>query len=375
MTQDVQGFVAPGFEPVAEAFGAALAAGVELGAGFAAQIEGETVVELWGGWADRARTRPWARDTLVPVFSTTKPIAALTIARAMDAGRLSLETPIAGLWPAFAAHGKGAVTVGQGLSHQAGVPGFPDPIDPGLWLDPPALGAALAALAPMWQPGTANGYHPLTYGYIAGEIARRADPTGRTLGVQLQEDVCGPAGVDFRIGLPDVEHPRCAELARPKEAPDLGPITPEKRAAFLTPWAAPNRGTAEWRRAEIPSANGHGTAATTAALYSVYANDGRLGGRAVVSADTLAAFTQVQIAGPDRVLPFDLTWAAGIMVNTNRVYGPNPQAFGHSGWGGSCGLADPDRRLSAAYVMNRQSNALMGDPRATALIGALYGCL
>lgn len=369
----LQGYVAPGFEPVAEAFAEGLAG--ELGAGFAATIEGETVVALWGGFADRAQTTPWAPDTLVPVYSTTKPIAAITLARLIDTAGLSFEAPVASLWPAFAAQGKGAVTIAQALSHQAGVPGFVEPIDPALWLDPPALAEQLAALAPLWPPGTQSGYHPLTYGYLAGEIARRADPAGRTLGAQLRAEITGPAGVDFWIGLPDAHHARCAEIARPRDLPQLGPITPEKRAAFLTKWAAPDRGGPDWRRAEIPSANGHGTALSVAQLYAILANDGRLGARAILSKAALAALVAVRCQGPDRVLPFDLTWAAGVLINSNGFYGPNPAALGHSGWGGSCGLADADRRLSAAYVMNRQSNALMGDPRAMRLIAALYGCL
>ena len=246
-----------------------------------------------------------------------------------------------------------------------------------MWLNPglAAPSERLAALAPLWPPGTQSGYHPLTFGYIAGEIARRADPAGRTLGAQLRAEITGPAGIDFWIGLPDAHHARCAEIARPKDLPQLGAITPEKRAAFLTKWAAPDRGGAEWRRAEIPSANGHGTALSVAQLYSILANDGRLGSRPILSAAALSALVAPRSAGPDRVVPFDLTWAAGVLINSNGFFGPNPTALGHSGWGGSCGLADADRRLSAAYVMNRQSNALMGDPRPMRLIAALYGCL
>lgn len=373
MIETPHGPVAPGFEPVADAFADNFARGEELGAGFAAFLDGELVVDLTGGHADRARTRPWDQATLVPVYSTTKPIAAIVIARLQDQGLLALDEPIGRLWPQFEAHGK-TVTIAQAMSHQAGVPGFVDPIDPGLWLDPPALAAALAALEPMWPPGTRNGYHPLTWGYIVGELAARA-MAGRSLGTHLREEVCGPLGIDFWIGLPPGEHGRTAEISRPKAMPDLSTATPERRAAFLTPWAAPNRGGAEWRETEIPSANGHGTARAVAALYGVFANQGRIGATQVLSPATLADLTRLRISGQDLVLPFHIDWAAGIMRNSNLRWGPNPGGLGHAGWGGSCGFADPDRHLSGAYVMNRQSNALLGDDRAGRLIGALYGCL
>jgi CubicO group peptidase (beta-lactamase class C family) len=367
------GQVAPGFEPVADAFADNFARGEELGAGFCAILDGEVVVDLVGGHADRARTRAWEADTLVPVYSTTKPVAALVMARLQDQGLLALDEPVGRLWPEFTVHGKD-ISIAQAMSHQAGVPGFPDPIDPGLWLDPPALARALAELAPMWPPGTANGYHPLTYGYIVGELAARA-MAGRTLGTHLRDEVCGPLGIDFWIGLPDAHHDRCAEISRPRALPELSTPTPERRAAFLTPWSAPNRGGAEWRRTEIPSANGHGTAKAVATLYGIFANGGRIAGAQVVSEAAMADLTRLRIQGPDKVLPFEIAWAAGVMRNSNLRYGPNPATLGHSGWGGSCGFGDPDRHLSASYVMNRQSNALLGDERAGRLIGALYGCL
>jgi CubicO group peptidase (beta-lactamase class C family) len=191
-------YVAKGFEPVLAAFETNFAEGLELGAGFCAVVEGEVVVDLVGGYADRAKTKAWTSETLVPIYSTTKPIAAMVLARLQDQGKLSFDDPIGWLWPEFTAHGKD-VTIAQALSHQAGVPGFVDPIDPALWLNPPALAAALAQLEPMWPPGTANGYHPLTYGYIAGELALRAQ--GTTLGTQLRGEICAPLGLDFWIGL------------------------------------------------------------------------------------------------------------------------------------------------------------------------------
>jgi len=368
-----QGSVAPGFEKVAEAFAQNFEDGAELGASFAAIVDGEVVADLWGGYADRNKTRLWDADTLVPVYSTTKAIAALVVARLVDDGALDYDAPVASVWPEFAANGKAEITLAQALSHQGGLCGFKDPIDPALWLDPPALAAALAPLAPLWPPGAASGYHPLTWGYIAGEIALRA--SGRTLGTILAEDICDRFGIDFWIGLPDEEHERCAEIQKPKTAPVLGELTELKRIAFMTKWSAPDRGGALWRRIEIPSANGHGTALSVAQLYGVYANGGLLDGETVIGTEPFAALTKTRIDNDDLVLPGRVQFAAGPMRNVSGVYGPNPHTLAHSGWGGSMGLGDPDRRLSAGYVMNRQDHHLQGDPRPRRLIEALYGCL
>lgn len=368
----IDGRCAPGFEPVRRAFAANFAEGFETGAGFAVVRDGEVLVELWGGHRNKERTQPWGADTLAPLFSTTKPISALVIAHLVGRGLLDYEAPVADYWPEWGADKK-SVTVAGVLSHQAGLPGFVDPIDPALWLDPPALAAALARTAPLWPPQTAHGYHPMTWGYLAGALAAQA--AGRTLGAILREAICAPLGLDFWIGLPAQEDHRLAQMIRPTELPELGEITPVKRAAFLTRWAAPDRGAEAWRRVEIPSANGHGGALATAMLYQAYACEGRIRGVEVVARDALRAAVRTRCEGPDLVLPFFLTWAAGVMRNSRLVYGPNPATLGHSGWGGSMALADPDRRLSAAYVMNRQSNKLQGDRRAARLIEALYSCL
>ncbi len=360
------GHVRAGFGPVEDVFRASLAAGDDHGAAFCAIVDGEVVVNLWGGWASRDMSRSWEASTLVPVYSTTKGIAALVVAMAVERLPAGYETPVAEVWPEFAARGKGAVTIGEAMSHCAGLPGFADPIDPALWLDPPACAAAIAALAPMWPPGRAHGYHPLTWGYIAGEIVRRI--TGKSLGTVLRAEVCIPSGIDFWIGLPATEHARCADILRPKALPDLGPPTPARRAAFLSRWSAPDRGGAIWREVEIPSANGHGTAAAVAALYHIYASSGA----GLVGADTFAALTRARADGEDLVLPMATRFGAGIMLNSHGYFGPNPSALGHCGWGGSMAIADPAARLSAAYVMNRQSNILVGDQRAVRLVRAVY---
>ncbi|MEO0982667.1 MAG: serine hydrolase domain-containing protein [Pseudomonadota bacterium] len=377
----VDGYAADGLGGVRDAFQANFDEDLELGAGFAVWLDGELVVDLRGGWADRARKTPWGPDTIVPVYSTTKGVAALVIAHLIDqAPGVSYETPVADLWPEFGAAGKDRVTLAELLSHQAGLPGFVEPIDPALWLDPPALAAALAPLPPLWTPGDGSGYHPLTWGYLAGEIAQRL--AGRSLGTVLKEVFTNADGalprreiIDFRIGTPPSEHARCADIKRPSALAELGELNEFKRAAFMTKWAAPDRGGAVWREVEIPSANGHGTAAAVARLYSIYAHGGRLRDREFISADTFAAFTKPRTIGPDRVLPFEMEFAAGVFRNNNLIYGPNPETLAHAGWGGSMAFGDPDRGLAAAYVMNRQSNKLQGDARPARLIDALYAAL
>ena len=373
---EIHGFCPPQFAPVREAFATNFAEGGELGARFTACIGGEIVVDLWGGWADRAQTQPFGEDTLTPVFSTTKAVTALVIARAVEAGRLDYEQPVADLWPEFAQSGKAAVTVAQALSHQAGLSGFTEPMEPAAWFDWTAICARLAAMTPLWPLGEGSGYHPVTWGYLAGEIFRRA--TGRTIGRALAEDLAAPFELDLWIGLPDSEAGRVAALQRPSGMPDLGEITEPKRAAFLTPWASPGgRGSADWRRAEIPSVNGHATALALARLMSLVANQGELDGRRLLSRNTLAALMRERVAGEDRVLPFHLSWGAGLTRTSapNWPFGPGAQSVGHYGWGGSCAFADPDARVSGAYVMNRQSTVLVGDERALRLIAALYEAL
>lgn len=369
----ISGFTAPGFDPVRDAFEANFAEDKELGAGFSAYLDGDLIVDLYGGYADRKKQAAWDERTIVPIFSTTKPIAALVLARVIDALPAGYETPVADVWPEFAANGKDAVTIAEMVSHQAGLPGFAEPIDPTLWLDPQACTAALAALPPLWSPGTDHGYHPLSWGYLIGELVRRID--GRSLGTILRDEIAAPAEIDFQIGTPEADHSRIAEIMRPRALPDLGELNEATKIAFLKKWSAPDRGGAIWREIEIPSANGIGTAQAVARLYGIYAHGGLRNGTRIISETAFDALTQSRVKGQDLVLPYVTEFAAGVMRNNLGLYGPNPDTLCHSGWGGSLALADPDRQLSAAYVMNRQSNSLQADPRATLLVQAIYSCL
>jgi CubicO group peptidase (beta-lactamase class C family) len=248
MSIEIHGKVAPGFEPVRDAFAENFAERGEIGAAFALHQDGETLVDIHAGHADRKKSRAWQADTLVPVFSTGKAVTALVMAWLVDQGRIAYDTPLAEVWPEFAAEGKDAVTLAQALSHQAGLPGIPDEMEPAEWFDREAIEARLAAMAPMWPLGEGSGYHPITFGFLADAAARRVDAKGRTVGGILREEIAGPRGIDVFIGTPESEHERCAEHALPPRAPNLGQINPCKEAAFLKPWSSPGRrGAAEWR--------------------------------------------------------------------------------------------------------------------------------
>ena len=374
---DIHGLCPDRFAAVKDAFAANFTEAPEglneQAARFSVCIEGEVVIDLWGGWADAAKTVPYDQNTLTPVFSTGKAVMALLIATCVERGVLDYDTPVASYWPAFGQASKDAVTVGQMMSHQAGLPGFAETVDPTIWFDRQAVLDRLAAQAPMWPPGAASGYHPITIGFLAGELFRLAD--GRSMGAALREDFAAPFGLDLWVGLPEAEHGRVASLRKPASAPDLGTIDSIKTSAFLDRGSAPGgRGSTAWRAMEMPSANLHGTARDLARIMGVMANGGRLDGQTVLSPGVLAEMLRERIHGRDKVVPFDVGWAAGLMRNEGPyIFGPNPTAVGHCGWGGSCAFADPDARVSGAYVMTRQSPHLIGDPRAVRLIGAFYG--
>jgi CubicO group peptidase (beta-lactamase class C family) len=357
----------------------------ELGAAVAVTVDGVTVVDLWGGWADPARTRPWERDTLVNVWSTTKGPVALCAHILADRGLLDLDAPVATYWPEFAAAGKEKVLVRHLLSHRAGLTGPREPHSFADLCDWELTTARLAATEPWWEPGTRSGYHALTYGHLVGEVVRRI--SGLRPGAFLKREVTGPLGVDFTIGLPEREAGRAATLVHAPAAPAseqaavFSQLTPAALAALTNPAVgAKEANTPAWRAAEIPAANGHGTARAVAALYGVLAGRGTYGGHRVLSAEAAERVREGQGACRDLVLGagFDGETEAGLglwLSGPHGSYGPNPRAFGHDGFGGSCGLADPEAGLSLGYVMNRMGSRIADDPRKMALVEAVYSAL
>ncbi|MFI9169898.1 serine hydrolase domain-containing protein [Streptomyces lincolnensis] len=357
----------------------------EMGAAVAVTVGGTTVVDLWGGWADAAGTRPWERDTLVNVWSTSKGPVALCAHLLADRGLLDFDAPVAAYWPEFAAAGKEGVLVRHLLSHRAGLSGLREPHSLAQLYDWELTTKRLAAMEPWWEPGTVSGYHALTYGFLVGEVVRRI--SGLLPGAFLEREVTGPLGIDFTIGLPEKEAGRAAELVQPAVAPSseqaaiFSQLAPAALAALTNPGAgAAAAHSADWRAAEIPAANGHGTARAIAALYGVFAGQGLYGGRRVLSPEAAERVREGQGSCRDLVLGagFEHETEIGLglwLSGPNGSYGPNPRAYGHDGFGGSCGLADPEAGVSLGYVMNRMGPHIADDPRKMALVDALYSAL
>ncbi len=349
----------------------------ELGFQFCIKQHGETLIDIRAGWTDRKHTTEVADDTLFSIFSSGKAMAALVIAWLVEEDHIGYEQPIDTIWPEFAQAGKAGLTVAQLMSHQGGVSGITNPEWSAKdWFDWHKTIAQLEQQTPIFEPGSASGYHPVTYGFLAGEIARRVDPEQRTLGMILREELCQRENADVWIGLPSSEHDRCADMQKPKAMADMGEITDATRWAFMKPWSSPGgMGAAAWRETELAGSNCQATARGLATLMQMGV-DGRIGSSAVLSEDTLAAFSKSRITGQDLVLPFELDFAAGVMRNDpNYFYGPTAATLGHSGWGGSCVFADPVTGLHGAYAMNRQRNTLLGDVRPRALIDEVYKAL
>ncbi|QDN96568.1 beta-lactamase family protein [Streptomyces sp. S1A1-8] len=357
----------------------------ELGAAVTVTLDGESVVDLWGGWADAARTRPWERETLVNVWSTSKGPTALCAHILADRGLLDFDAPVAAYWPEFAAAGKESVLVRHLLSHRAGLAGLREPHDLAQLCDWELTVERLAAQEPWWEPGTRSGYHALTFGHLVGEVVRRV--SGLRPGAFLEREVTGPLGIDFTIGLPEKEAERAAELVHPRvassseQAAIFAQLAPAAVAALANPLVgAAEANTARWRAAEIPAANGHGTARAVAALYGIFAGRGAYGSRQVLSPEAAERVREGQGSCRDLVLGagFEHETETGLglwLSGPNGSYGPNPRAFGHDGFGGSCGLADPESGLSLGYVMNRMGPHIADDPRKMALVDALYSAL
>ena len=361
------------FDPVRDAFAKNFADGDELGACFAVCIDGQLAVDLRGGYVDRKQETLWSEDTIACIYSSGKAVLTLLIAREVSNGALDYEKPVAEYWPEFASAGKESITIAEALSHQGGLCGFPDEMSPADWLDWDLICSRLAAMAPLWEPGSASGYHPQTFGFIAGELLRRV--TGSSVGDILRRDF-ESQGLQIYCGMRHDQFARAASMRKPPKPPDLGEINDYTKVAFLTPWYSPAKVDPEdWAAAEIPASNMHADARSLARAIFPFANNGSCTDGDPYLYDDWEVALEDRISGPDLVLPFNLTWAAGVMRNTLGHFGPNERAYGHAGFGGSCVMFEPQNRVSMAYVMNKMSPYLVGDPRAKRLINVVYECL
>lgn len=374
-----EGFVAPGFEAAREVFAenfARVGDYQEVGASLAAFHRGRCVVDLWGGYADAARTRKWTRDTLINVWSSTKGITAAAVGLCVEWGLMRYGDKVASVWPEFAEAGKADITLAQVMSHQAGLPGFVEKTSVDDQCDWDACCTKLARQAPVWRPGTASSYHAMTYGWLAGEIVRRV--SGRRFGAFVHDHIAKRLDASLFIGLPASEEHRVAEMIAPKRMTDASalPLPAPARMAISNPEqdpTAPNQRA--WREAEIPAANAQTNAISLAKLYASLVSGGTGDVSRLLSSEIVATMTSpaAPAGRQDMFLGFKDSWGLGLALNTPGIYGPNPRAFGHSGWGGSFGCADPDAEIAIGYVCNQMGPELVGDPRTQGLCNAILG--
>lgn len=374
---EISGTCAPGFEAVRDAFAANFDQGNELGASACVTLRGETVVDLWGGDRDQDGT-PWERDTIVNVWSTTKTMAATTLLVLADRGDLDLDAPIARYWPEFAANGKDQITMAQVMGHTAGLPGFAPAIAVTDLYDQDACAANLAAQAPWWEPGTMSGYHLITQGYLEAEVVRRI--TGRTLGEFFRDEIAGPLGADFHIGLPESEEDRVGYVVPPTDAlgvvSGMDPDSIAVRAGTSVAVTGNEQNTREWRAAEIPAAGGTSNARGVARVHAMLANGGTLDGVRLLSPEGVDRIFVEQCHQTDAVLGVQMRLGTGFgLMNDLIPLSPNPRSCFWGGWGGSICVVDVDAQVSIAYVMNKMAGGLVGDMRGAMVVLAAMGAL
>ncbi len=388
----VTGTVADGFEGVRDAFEANFTEHGDIGAGVAVFVDGECVVDLTGGVVDPVSGTAYGPDALQLVFSSTKGVAAICAHLLAQRGQLDFSSKVVDVWPEFGANGKDDATIADIMSHRVGLPVIDERLTLDQVLDIDPVVHALASQAPLWEPGTAHGYHALTYGWLVGEIVKRVD--GRPIGQFVAEELSGPLGLDLWIGLPDEHHDRVVPLIAmdPTESsfdltdPEIAPLLADLATAFLDPESVTNRalhlngafglggGGMSWNqpevwRSQIPAANGITNARSLAALYAACVSE--IGGVRILDDETVKRATEERSEGRDRTLVVPTRFGLGFFIPSTFSPLMGPGSFGHAGAGGSHGLADADRRIGFAYVMNKMSANLSNDPRTSGLIAAV----
>jgi CubicO group peptidase (beta-lactamase class C family) len=378
---EIQGTFDERFAGVRDVLSANLDRGADVGASVCVVHDGRTVVDIWGGTIDDAGT-PWAEDTIINVWSTTKTMTALTALLLADRGELDLHQRVAHYWPEFAANGKGDIEVRHLLGHTAGLSGWQEPMTEADVCDWDKATSLLAAQAPWWEPGTASGYHALTQGFLVGEVIRRASG-GTTVGELFAKELAGPLGADLHIGT-GAEHDHRVARVIPPENPSLvgtalGEVDPDSilvRTLTNPPLLAEWSWTDAWRRAEIPAANGHGNARSVARVQSVLSHSGEVDGARLLSPAGCDAVFEQQSRGTDHVFQAPMTFGMGYGISTPEMpIGPNQRTCFWGGWGGSVVVNDLDNRLTIAYVMNRMGEGTTGDDRGLGVVFAAYGAV
>jgi CubicO group peptidase (beta-lactamase class C family) len=374
----IQGFAKERFAPVRDSFAGNFASGADIGASCCVTKNGETVVDLWGGFADAAKTRPWQRDTIINVYSTTKTMTALTALLLADRGLIDFAAPVANYWPEFAANGKARVTVAHLMSHSAGLSGWKEKITTADLYDWEKMTSLLAAQAPFWEPGTAPGYHALTQGYLVGEVIRRV--TGKSIGAVFREQIAGPLGADFWIGLPASEDARVAELIPPPPGEGAGDNLAAMNEIQRNMAGNPRidvsaTKTRAWRGAEIPAAGGTGNARSVAEIHAILANGGVARGQRFMSEAGCRRALELQVEGSDLAMGVPARFGLGFGLAGGLVPLPNPNTIFWGGYGGSIAIIDMDARMSISYVMNVMRGTTTGDVRGFGIAMAAWQSL
>jgi CubicO group peptidase (beta-lactamase class C family) len=363
---EINGFCDDSFSGVRDAFVGNFEAGNELGASVAVTHHGKPVVDLWAGDADE-HGRPWLEDTIVNVYSTTKTMTFTCVLMLADRGLVDFDEPVATYWPEFAANGKEGVLLRHLMSHSAGLSGFDPAITATDLYDWDGICKGLAAQAPWWEPGTGSGYHLVTQGYLLGEVVRRV--TGKSVGTFFRDEIAGPLGADFFIGLPASEDARVADLV-PPDFEQMAASLPTAETSIATRSVlscvldATEPRTRAWRGAEIPAAGGTGNARSVARVHSALACGGTVDGVRLMSPETVEQVLVEQSNGTDKVLGVPMRFGMGFGLMSELIpLSPNPRSFFWGGWGGSIAVIDLDAELSVAYVMNKMGNGMAGDVR------------
>jgi CubicO group peptidase (beta-lactamase class C family) len=388
----VNGDVASGFEKVRDAFANNFERHGDVGAAFSLYVKGQKVVDLWGGTADVASSRPWAEDTAQLFFSTTKGVTAICAHLLAQRGELDLDAPVASYWPEFKAEGKENIPVRQLLGHRAGLPVVDAQLTPEQVCAWDPIVEALAAQKPIWEPGTKHGYHALTFGWLVGEVIKRI--SGKSVGTFFRDEIGDKLDLDLWIGLPESEESRVAPLVLleamtgEQMSEDVLKSLPEEMQRMIKAFTDPNSITQRAlnvskpsldfnsravHAAEIPAANGIATARSLAKLYAACV--GEVDGIRILDPKQVDDALVEQSNGPDEVLMIPTRFGSGFFLNSDFAPLFGERSFGHAGAGGSLGFADADAQIGYGYVMNKMQQNLSGDPRTLTLLEAVKGSL
>jgi CubicO group peptidase (beta-lactamase class C family) len=376
---DLTGTCEQRFEAVRAALARNLGSGEELGASLVVDLDGDIVVDLWGGFCDEARTVPWSEHTITNVWSTTKTVTSLAALMLADRGDLDVDAPMAKYWPDFGAAGKQDILVRHVMSHASGVSGLDQPASVADLYDWPAATARMAAQAPWWEPGTASGYHALNYGHLVGEVVRRI--SGKPLRQFVAEEIAGPLGADFQIGAAETDWDRIAPVVPPPPLPfDLAALDPASPAVkTLTGPFVPAEvaNTPGWRRADLGAVNGHGNARSVARVMSVVARGGEVDGVRLLGRDTIDLIFREQQNGIDLVLGVPLRFGIGYGLPQRDIlpWIPDEKICYWGGWGGSMIVMDAGRRMTISYMMNKMGPGIIGSDRSAEYGQAIYDAI